>query len=164
MITEQQVATLRYLILKAEGTDLAKRVLTFLINRSEGLTRDVCVSLVSGREGYGRKEIEAAAHSVHNMHSVNHSVHIDALTTLMGSELHFSSSRTCLVEESPGHLQFNDLESADSPLKGQYCLSFWLTKENYYREAALFAVTREELEAIDLQCPGLHPILEPYPV
>ena len=53
MITPKQVAALKYMIFNAKnGTELSKRVLAFLIESSEELTKEVCLSLVADREGY----------------------------------------------------------------------------------------------------------------
>ena len=60
MITPEQIAALKYMIFASkDGTDLSKRAMAFLIDQSEGLTKEVCLTLVADREGYTAEEIDA---------------------------------------------------------------------------------------------------------
>ncbi len=170
MFTSKQIAALRYMIFNAKnGTELSKRVLAFLIESSEELTKEVCLSLVADREGYTADEISAAGHGVGGMDSCNGTTHLDQILAAMGSELSFSVH---YGDFDPTHTddpfsqagQFAgwpqaDLESRREGMPMRY--TFWLSKKNYSRQAKLVVATREELDQINLEKPGLYPSLEP---
>ena len=173
MVTAKQIAALKYMIFNAKnGTELSKRVLAFLIDQSEELTIEVCLTLVANREGYTADEISAAAHGVRGMKSCNGTTHLDQILRVMGSELSFSyhygdfdPARSADPFSSDG--QFADWSSAQvskpellregMPLR----YTVWLSKQNYSRQANLLVATREEFKQIDLAKPGLYPTLEP---
>jgi hypothetical protein len=162
MFTPTQITALKYLIFKAKnGTELTKRVLMFLLVQSEGLAREVCLSLVEGREGYSSDEIHAAGLGVGAMQSCNCTTHLDAMMALMGCDLHFN-------------FHYGDFDSTrvDEPLNndGQFAgfresqvsrpelvqkgapmrYTFWFSRQDYSRDATLVFATREQLEKIDL--------------
>ena len=91
MITDKQIAALKYMIFNAEhGADLSKRVLAFLIDQSERLTKEVCLTLVADRERYTAEEIRNAGHEMGAMSSSNCTTHLAELLRVTGSELNFS--------------------------------------------------------------------------
>ena len=168
MFTPTQIAALKYLIFWAKnGSELSKRVLRFLLDQSEGLTREVCLSLVEGRDGYSSDEIHAAGLGVGAMQSCNCTTHLDAMTALMGCEFHFN-------------FHYGDFDSirVDEPLNndGQFAgfresqvkrpelvqkgapmrYTFWFSRQDYSRDATLDFATREQLEQIDLTESGLY--------
>ena len=173
MFTSKQIAALRYMSFNAKnGTELSKRVLALLIESSEELTKEVCTSLVADREGYTADEISAAGHGVGNMESCNGTTHIDQILHAMGSELSFSvhygdfdPTRTDDPFNTDGmfagwdrsQVSRDGLISEGMPLR----YTFWLSKKNYSRQAKLVVATREELDQINLEKPGLYPSLEP---
>lgn len=173
MFTSKQIAALRYMIFNAKnGNELSKRVLAFLIESSEELTKEVCLSLVADREGYTADEISAAGYGVHDMESCNGTTHIDQILDAMGSELSFSvhygdfdPTRTDDPFSSDGQFAGYSKFKVTRPglLREGMPLryTFWLSKQDYSRQAALVVATREELEQIDLKKPGLYPRLEP---
>ena len=172
MITPKQIAALKYMIFRAKNeNEISKRVLAFLIDQSEGLTKEVCISLVADREGYTAEEIRAAGHGVGSMESGNGSTHVHELLDAMGSELNFSvhygdfdSSRSDDPFISDGQfagwsrhqVTRPGLVREDMPMR----YTFWLSKKNYSRQATLVGATRQKLEQIDLAKPGLYPTLE----
>lgn len=172
MFTEKQIAALRYMIFNAkDGTELSKRVLAFLIESSERLTKEVCLSLVADREGYTADEISAAGYGVGNMESCNGTTHIDQILHAMGSELgvsvhygDFDPARTDDPFNSDG--QFTGWDRSRVSRPGQIRegmplrYTFWLSKQDYSRQATLVVATREELEQINLKKPGLYRFLE----
>lgn len=173
MVTAKQIAALKYLIFIAkDGTDLSKRVLAFLLDASEGLTKDVCLTLVADREGYTADEISAAAYGVDSMKSRNGTTHINQILHAMGIELKFSvhygdfdPTRTDDPFNSYG--QFAGLKAHEATEPGlvregmPLRYTFWLSKEHYSLQATLVVATREKLEQINLEKPGLYPSLEP---
>jgi hypothetical protein len=174
MITaNKQIAALKYLIFKSkDGNELSKRVLAFLIDSSEGLTKDVCLSLVAGREGYGAEEIHGAADGAYNMQSCDGTTHLDQVFYVMGSELGFSycygdfdSTRADDPFNNDGQFAGVPLSTVSRPglaAEGMPVrFTFWLSKGNYSRDAELVVATREDLESINLKKPGLYLILEP---
>ncbi|MFZ2523505.1 MAG: hypothetical protein WAW92_03940 [Minisyncoccia bacterium] len=171
MYTTKQIAALRYMIFRAkDGSELSKRVLAFLIDSSDGLTKEVCLSLVADREGYNTEEISAAGHGVSDMQSCNGTTHLSQIMVAMGNDLYFSVHYGDFDPSRPGDPfsqagQFAGIPQAD-PVSRQEGMpmryTFWLSRENYSREAKLVTVKREELEQINLRKPGLYPRIEPF--
>lgn len=169
MITQTQIAALKYLIFNAKnGTELSKRVLTFLIDQSQGLKREVCLTLVEDREGYTGKEIDSAARGVSGMVSCNCTTHLGALASLSGSELFFSvhygdfdPKRSGDKFSSAGIFAGAPLSMVSHPSNAQEGLpmryTFWLAKKHYSRTAELVTATRKDLDLIDLNKSGLYP-------
>lgn len=153
MFTSNQIAALTYIIFNAkDGTELSKRVLTFLVELSGFLTKEVCLSLVAGREGYTAGEIRAAGHGVHDMESSQGTTHLNQILDAMGSKLKFSVH----------YGYFDPARNGDALVwqESDSC-TFWLSKETYSRQATLIVATRKELGKINLMKPGLYPSLEP---
>ncbi|RJO58897.1 hypothetical protein C4546_04840 [Candidatus Parcubacteria bacterium] len=171
MVTARQIAALKYLIFVTR-TDipLTKQILAFLIDRSEELTKDVCLTLVADREGYSGKEIHALALALDEIRS---RIHLNELLLAMGCELIFSfhygdfdPSRSDKIFSTAGqfagapeHLVSTDPELAQEGMPMRY--TFWLSRGYYSRQATLVIATRETLEQIDLKRPGLYPLQEP---
>lgn len=162
MVTKKQISALKYMIfISKNGNELSKRVLAFLIDQSEGLTREVCLTLVADREGYTADEIREVAHGVHAMQSANCTTHLHALLSAMGSELTFSvhygdfdPTRSGDPFNSDGQffgagraVSRPGLAREDMPLR----YTFWLSKEHYSRRAALVVATHSYLEQIVLR-------------
>lgn len=173
MFTTKQIAALKYLIFNAkDGTELSKRVLAFLIESSERLTKEVCLSLVANREGYTAEEISAAGLGVGCMNSSQGTTHLNEIFDVMKCKLSFSlhyGDFDPTRENDPfncdGQFAGLDLSKVHRPglaregMPTRY--TFWLSKKLYSRQATLVIATREELEQINLKQPGLYPELEP---
>lgn len=167
-MTDKQISALKYMIFNTkDGVDLSKRILAFLIDKSEGLTKEVCVSLVKDREGYTEEEISDAGYGVSAMESCNCNTHIHALMCLMGSELQFSFHYGDYDPRRVGDPfntdgQFAGSKAAFVPderllLEGlPLRYTFWLSKESYSRSVELVVATKEKLEQIDLKKSGLY--------
>jgi hypothetical protein len=124
---------------------------------------------VADREGYTADEINAAALGVSSMESCTGTTHLHEILDAMGSEFSFSHHYGDFDQRRTGEPfsqagQFAGWPQADSvsrqegmPLR----YTFWLSRQNYSRQAALVVATREELKQINLEKPGLYPILEP---
>lgn len=160
------------MIFKAkDGTDLSKKILALLIDRSERLTKEVCLTLVADREGYNAEEIDSAAHGLGAMQSCNCSTHLDQLLHLMGSGLQFEChygdfdpnrdgdpfSSAGMFAGFPREM-VPDKELIIEGMPVRY--TFWLSAQIYSRQATLVVATRENLEQIDLEKPGLYPTFE----
>jgi len=173
MVTSKQIAALKYMIFKANnGTELSKRVLGFLIDQSEELTKEVCLTLTQDREGYAADEISAAAIGIGVMKSSHCTTHLHELLDIMGSDLNFSvhygdfdptrnddpfNSDGQFAGWSESHVNRPGLVRKGMPFR----YTFWLSTQDYSRQATLVVATREELEQIDLKKPRLYPSLEP---
>ena len=172
--TPKQIAALKYLIFIAkDGTELTKRVLAFLIDQSESLTKDVCLTLVENVSGYSADEINKAVNGFHAMLSCNCTTHLDRIIVAMGGEVlpsyhfgDFDPSRTGDPFNSDGIFPGFPEELVCAPKERIPGLvregmplryTFWLAKGHYSRKATLVKATRGELEAIDLQKPGFYP-------
>jgi hypothetical protein len=169
MFTPKQIAALRYLIYKSENSnDLAKRICTFLIEKSNLLTKEVCLTLQENAQGFTAEEISEAAFAFHDMKSSNGSTHVDALIHVLGARLHFDvhyghfephgkfSSEGQFGEKPEAPVSLEHRNDCEMPLR----YTFWLAVPFYSKSAEVILVTREELEAFDLERPGLYPGLE----
>lgn len=176
MVTSKQIAALKYLVFVAKnGSKLSKQVLAFLIDQSEGLTKEVCLTLVADRDGYTADEINVAGHGVGGMESCNFTTHLHELLVLMGSKLNFSlhygdfdPTRAGDPFNSDGQFFGCAVHQVSRPgliRKGMPLrYTFWLSKQDYSRQAKLVVATREKLEQIDLTKPGLYPNLENHAI
>src|SRR3989344_2981903 len=91
MLTGTQVSALKYLIAHSRGaSDLAKRILFFLLDRSNGLTEEVCFSISSEGVEYTEADVKQAGHTVGGMQSCNGTTYLNELTALSGSDFSFS--------------------------------------------------------------------------
>lgn len=172
MVTLRQIAALKFMIFIAKnGTEVSKRVLAFLIDQSEELTREVCLTLVVNREGYTADEINAAAHGVGGMQSGGGTTHLNELLEAMGCGMIFSihygdfdPSRGSDPFNNDGQFAGASISQVVEPgviregMPLRY--TFWLAQQRYSRQATLVVTTREELEQIDLKKSGLYPSLE----
>lgn len=175
-MTDRQIAALRYLVDKSqEASDLAKQIVVFLVNASQGLTQEVCLTLVAGRDGYSAKEITAAEKDVGGMVSANWTTHLNELLAAMGSDLvvsyHYgdfdpnrrgdkfnSDGIFANLANTPGITIVGPASTMKAGLPLRY--TFWLAKEHYSQEATLITATRQDLAGIDLNRPGLYPSME----
>jgi hypothetical protein len=169
----KQIAALKYLIFHAkEGTDLCKRLLAFLIDESRGFTRPVCVTLVENVSGFTASEIRDAALSLDCMVSCNNTTHINQILIAMGCDFllcvhygDFDPTREKPFNTAGQFAGFPEemVIGKDSELRREGMpvrYTFWLADEYYAKQAILVVTTREELEQIDLNKPGLYPNLE----
>ena len=164
MVTPEQIAALKYVIFKSKkDNDLAKRILALLLDKSEGLTKHVYITLQQDREGYSAEEVNAAAHAVDGMCSCNGNTHLNELLQIAGSalvvSLHYGDYPAGGIKFSTRG-QFTSVEgSSDPPLR----YTFWLEDDLYGRSRKTrteIRTDRGELEKIDLKKPGLYPTLE----
>jgi hypothetical protein len=163
MLTSKQVSALRYLISKADVVDLTKRIVTHLVNNSEGLTKEVCFVLHQDREGYTKEEIHKAALDVKTLLSSNCNVHFNALLTLSGCEMylschygHLEGTELNTSGQFPGQVRglSEEIHPTDAPTR----YTFWLSKNHFNLEelAPPLTVTKADLDQIDLEKPGLY--------
>lgn len=173
MFKSKQIVALKYMIFRSkDGNELSKQVLALLVDSSERLTKDVCLSLVADREGYTIDEISTVVSGVGEMQNSYGTTHINEILDVMGSKLKFSyhygdfdPSRTddsfnCdgqFAGHSESKVSRPGLVREGMPLR----YTFWLSKDDYSRQATLVVATREDLEQINLKKPGLYPSLEP---
>jgi hypothetical protein len=167
VITEKQIAALRYLIFRAKPDNkLIKQVLVYLLEKSGGMREQVYLSLHQDREGYTGEEISRAAIALHAFESCNGNVHLDQIMIAMGTDFQFSThyghyetpGGTFITKGLfPGAPNRPD-DSRDDPLR----YTFWLAKGSYGRAGGEIEVrvSRGDLEKINLDKPGLYPGLE----
>lgn len=114
----KQIEALKYLIIKSkDADDLAKRILFFLIDKSEGLTKEVSMTVWEG-DAFSRNTVNKAAENCNSLKSCSRETHLGELLALIGSEMHFSYHRGHYVD---GRLDIGDQQ------KMRY--TFWLAKE-----------------------------------
>ncbi|MEK7570196.1 MAG: hypothetical protein AAB515_02040 [Patescibacteria group bacterium] len=168
---KQTILTLKYLISKSkDGDDIAKRILFFLIDNSNGLTEQVSMTLTQDHDGYTKDEIHTAAHKLDYMRSSNGTTHLSEIMLIMGAELGFSTHYGHYNEMgkldtegmfpgcgelAPGHE--NDRE--DMPLR----YTFWLAEKDYGHSGqgrSLVTPPKQELMKIDMSNSELYPHLQ----
>jgi len=170
----RQIAALKYLIFNAKQVDvLSKQILGFLIDKSEGLTKEVCITLTEDKEGYSAREIDEAMSGISNMESCNGWTHIDQIMILFGSDFRFSLhygdfDPNRVGNEFDNSGQFSNMGLDRSQVTSDKVLvrgmplryTFWLAKERYSRKANFIIITRKELSSINIETPGLYPEIE----
>jgi hypothetical protein len=172
-LQEEQIAALKYLIFRAKNgnCDLSKRILTLLIDKSERLTKDVCISLVDNREGYSGEEIENAAVGIDNMLSSLGTTHLDQILHAMNSAFSFrfhygdyDSSRQDDPFNNDGQFPGwpkDKVQAEGLVLEGMPTrYTFWLSRVPYSRVAEAITISREELDQVDITKSGLYPTLD----
>lgn len=156
-MTDKQIAALKYLIAHSrDGSKLAKQLVWFLIDNSKNLTQPVSLSFVQDREGFSRDEISKLAHSADRFTSCNCDTFLNQIFDAMGSELCFSLHF--------GHYDNGTTLNNGGQFEGVTVMSytFWLAEKSYGHDGSgkILTTTRQEIEAIDLNKPGLYPKLE----
>ncbi len=170
--TQEQIAALKYLIAGSkDGDDLAKQIMWYLIEASNYLSDEVCLTLLEDREGYTSAEIDQAVNGWSRMNSSNCGTHLSQMFTAMGSDFHFDCHYGDYDPERgdevlncagifagwPVHkVQHPNLVLEGQPLR----YTFWLCNAYYSRNARLVTTSRDQLEQINLRKPGLYPDLE----
>lgn len=168
MITSKQVAALRFIIFKSrEGTDLTKRILAYLIDQSHGLTKEVCLTLIEGRDGFAYDDIDQAARSLGPMQSLGGALHLPEIMKAMNCGMIFSvhygdfDPSADEVVSTIGMFPTDNLRLIADPAQGlrnvRLRYTFWLARGCYSETAALVRVHKDELDQIDLTKPGLYP-------
>ncbi len=138
MFTKKQIAAVKYLIfMDKTATNLVKQILAFLLDQSEGLTKEVRFNLSPTDWEYA----EISSHS-HSMHDMQHSAHLHAVMVATGSKLTFS------------HSQFREKNSEP------WSFGIWLAEDSCSSKAEVLLVSRAELEEINTKRSGLYKDLE----
>lgn len=172
MVTKKQIAALKYMIFVSRNdNELSKRILAFLIDKSEKLTKEVCITLVADREGYTASEIENAAHAIGGMNSSSGTTHLHALLCLMGGKFSFSHHYGDVDPTRIGNIFNNDgqfagfavsqVRSPNLAIEGMPTrYTFWFSKKDYSRQALYVVATRDILEKINIKKSGLYTSLD----
>ncbi len=158
MFTPKQIEALKYLLSHAEiKNDLAKRIVFFLLEKSNGLTQEVAFSLFEGRSGYSAEDVRTAARSVDYLRSVHGTTHIDAVFAAMNAEMHFSIHYGHYAENDPN--SYNTLgqfpgfkhHPVDAPVR----YTFWLSRKSYGHDTKALKIlctpSKRKLKSISLK-------------
>ncbi len=151
MLTQSQLDALKYLILVSkDGEVLAKKILLHLIAHSERLTKEVCLTVIEGREGFTSEEIEKAAYGVHDMQSSNGTTHLSEVMVAMGASMLFNLHSGDFDPDRQGD-PFNHEFEKDR--RKRY--TFWLDRTFYSREATYIPTSKVDLQKVDVRKPNL---------
>lgn len=91
MFTKKQIDALKILIYESKDCDvLAKKLLLFLINRSEKLTRQVTLTLTEREGGFSRDEVRKICLEADRLSSVEWNTHLYEIFCAMGTRFFFS--------------------------------------------------------------------------
>lgn len=141
MFTEKQITAVKYLITASrDGYALSRQIMCLLVDHSERLTKEVCVALLEGDQGFTSREINDVAHGVSILTSARGGTYVDQIMILMGTAFHF---RTLCVREESGLMR----------------CTFWLSEKPFSEKARIVHVTRATLAAA-LEKSALYPALE----
>ncbi len=171
-MTAKQIAAIKYLIGRAKvDSELAKRILWFLFDQSEGLTKDIFLTLSEKDSGYSADEISAAAHGVDRMISSAGQLHINEIlavagineTDVMYFTLHYGhieNEELNSLGQFPGHKyrETKKIHPDTAPLR----YTFWLARGWYKKDITRVAATSKVLQSINLRKPGLYEGLEKH--
>lgn len=169
MKTKRQVAALKYLILSSkDGSKAAKRIAIYLIEQSQQLTKEVCISLVTGEHGYTARQIQSAAENFDSFISSLGSTHLNEVCVLMGGEFCFSFSYGDYDNGRNGDRFDNDGQFAGSPVEKVRTpglarmgmttrYTFWFAKKRCSRQSTRVPATKELLSKMDIVDSGLYP-------
>jgi hypothetical protein len=161
-VTKKQIAAVKYLIFESQdGSNLAKQILALLLDKSEGLTKQVYITLQQDREGYTADEIQKAAVTMGGMTSSTCSTHLDEIMDILDTKFEFSihyGSYEGKTFSSNGIFPGYEGHPLNAPLR----YTFWLAEKSYGHAGGEIEipVSRKELDEIDLTKPGLYPNLE----
>lgn len=169
MTTKRQIAALKYLISAAkDGNPRVKQIMYFLIDRSERLTKEVCVTLTQDCEGFTGNEIDRDARKMSSLASRNCSTHIDQIMIALGTKFRFcvhygnfgNDGKFDTSGMFPGMSKNLVLDEKLTILNAPMRYTYWLASDYYSKTAKTIPVTRAELDAIDISKPGLYPDIE----
>jgi hypothetical protein len=164
----KQIKALKYLLLNSRDAKsiITRKLLLFLIDKSNELTRDVCITLWETDSGFSAKEIRKIQGEFNSMCSGNRTTHVTEILVAMGSNFCFSDSYgdfdpTRRPDPFDNSVQFSG--STSSPKKHveakPFRATFWLSKKRYTRNSKFLKVDRELLEKIEAKS-GLYKRLE----
>ncbi|GEM_PF-5886226 len=86
-VTDQQIAALKYLIFQSQdANDWAKRILVFLLDKSEGLKKEVTLTLKARKDGFKDIDIRDATKSLDQMLSGNCYTHLQEIMVAVGTD------------------------------------------------------------------------------
>lgn len=149
---KKQTAALKYMICMAKNEpELSKRVLLFLIDRSRGLTKEVCLSIAEGE--FTADEISEAGIGVGNMQSVSGTTHINQLLAVGGTKLSFSVHYGHIDPFKKGTGRLNttgQMSEIAKPMR----YTWWLADKYYSSRARLVRTDRSVLDVISLDKDG----------
>ena len=136
MITKEQIAALKYMIIKAPTSDFLKRILILLIKSSKGMTCDVQLTISAG-EMFNKEEITSITSDLEGASSLNGHINLGALVHLTGSKLVFCCHNTSTAKV--------------------FAYTFWLAKKPYSKKARQVRVSKEILDGVNIRESGLYP-------
>ncbi len=139
-MNQKQIEALKYLIIKSkDANNLMKRALFFLIEKSDGLTKEVSMTLWEN-ETFSRSAVDAAAKN-YMRSNTGGTTHLNELMTLMGSDLCFTWAY--------GHYTNGKFDTGS---RAQLRYTFWLAKEMHGdgEMGEHFTPSPEELNGIKL--------------
>lgn len=169
MVSAEQIAKLKYLIARSkDGGLLVKQIMYFLLDKSEQLTKEVCVTLSHDRYGYRGHEIFKSAEDLSNICAGNGTTYFDEILMVTGSGFRFDSE--CGYFDHKGEFinggdhdylaniqdQHPKIFEASYPSICNVRYTFWLSQEPCSRKAQRFNECRAGLQAIDISSASEH--------
>ncbi len=154
MVTELQIQAIKYLIRKSpDANDLAKKLTGLLINKSEGFTKAVHITLIESAE-LSKEELQGVYQGFHDMRSSPLHTHLPEVLVAAGIDMKFSH----LYGHYGDNGEFEGMDTrGDSDQKKPLAYTFWLAKETHARDKGEEIVfSREELLSVDLTREGLY--------
>lgn len=143
---EKQIAALKFFVFKSRlSKDFAKRIFAFLLDASKGLTEGVCICLEPDENGYSDEAIFKAAWDSNGLRHQDGDVHVDHLLACAGSDF------TYFFQGGYDHRRKKQT--------GSRVYTFWLANWREGKDAKVIPVTKEQLEAINVESEDLSEVI-----
>ena len=151
-ITEEQFDGIKYfIILSNRGVGkLARRLLMYLMDKSEMLTKPVCVTITENEE-ISAEEIKAINSDIGSLSAVGAGTMINELIRLTGSKFEFSRHFGYMNETGFHH----ENQFSFNPESDKMNYTFWLSPTDNDRDAHQLPFDLNEIKATKLFIPRL---------
>jgi hypothetical protein len=159
---KKRIAGLKYLIrVSQDGNEFLKKLMFFLIEKSELLTKAVYITFHPSEEFDG-KDIHRQACAESSFHSSNRPTHLNELMALLGTDFrfsvhygHYQDGRFDTVGMFAGFPGRHEFDPKNMPTR----YTFWLGPQ-YYGHGPIppeeIKASRAEVEAVDITRDGLY--------
>ncbi len=135
-----QTEAVKYLIIHSkDATELAKKILFFLLEQPEALKISTCITVIEGSDGFSKKDVLNIYNSIHDMKSSNGTTHLNEIMKVAGSNFLFFAHAGAFHPDG----EFKEYDNLLS-------YTVWLSDNRYDFKAKRKSLTKETLIEIEL--------------
>lgn len=161
-VTAEQMLALKYLVNASKhASEMTKRICYLLFDKSENLSREVCLVLREGVGGFTSEEVSEVGRNFGVLGSSNCDIHLPEILRAMGSSLtnsnHYGHRTSTdfnadgIFAGFPARLVLSARERPGIVAEGKSMrYTFWLAEDMYSRSATIVRATKRNLMAVDL--------------